>query len=151
REDRTPGQERERPSAAEVGSHAGDAARSGLPVGAEGRAIEMLLGPAVADDNGAPVPGVAGGIVITVEEERVPFEIARRPEPEELAEIALGWWLRLAGAHRPDPPAPVARARPAVAESGAFAVDRQPARPAAVLRHARIIHEQPGAVAADEA
>src|SRR5690606_16004670 len=50
-----------------------------------------------------------------------------------------------------DAPAPVARARPAVADRDALAIDRQPARPAPVLRHARVVHEHSRAVAADEA
>src|SRR5690606_4459198 len=97
------------------------------------------------------VPGVARSIVVAVKEERASLEIARGPQPEELVEIALGRRLRLACPHRPDAPAPVARARPAVADRDALAIDRQPARPAPVLRHARVVHEHSRAVAADEA
>src|SRR3546814_697912 len=68
----------------------------------------------------------------------------------ELAEIALGRRLRFACADGPDAPAAVARSRPAGADLDALPVHRQPSRPMAVLRHARIIHEQPCAVAADE-
>src|SRR3546814_11802043 len=92
-----------------------------------------------------------GDVVVAVEEQRAIGEVARRPQPEELVEIALRRRLRLARADRADAPAPVAGARPVGADGDALAVHRQPARPAAVLRHARIIPEQARAVAADEA
>src|SRR3546814_10376114 len=62
----------------------------------------MPLGPAIADDHGAAVPRIARAIVVAMEEERARFEIAWRPQPEELAEIALGRRLRFACADGPD-------------------------------------------------
>src|SRR3546814_11041575 len=90
----------------------------------------MLLvpapGSAVADDHRAAVPRMARAIVVAVEEKRAIAEIARRPQPEELVEIALRRRLRLARADRADAPAPVARARPVARRAAARAVHRQP-------------------------
>src|SRR3546814_17742157 len=85
-----------------------------------------------------------------MEEERARFEIAWRPQPEELVEIALGRRLRFARADGPDAPAAVARSGPVGAGFDALSKGRQPSRPTAGLRHARNSHEQQCAVAADE-
>src|SRR3546814_18061054 len=98
----------------------------------------MPLGPAIADDHGAAVPRIARAIVVAMEEERARFEIAWRPQPEELVEIALGRRLRFARADGPDAPAAVARSGPVGAGFDALSQGRQPSRPLAVLRHARI-------------
>src|SRR3546814_18760950 len=82
---------------------------------------------------------MAVAVVVAVEEQRAIGEVARRPQPEELVEIALRRRLRLARADRADAPAPVAGARPVGADGDALAVHRQPARHPAVLRHARLI------------
>src|SRR3546814_275615 len=107
----------------------------------------MAFDAAIADDHRAAVPRAALAVVVAVEEERAAGEIARRPQPEELAEIALRRRLRFGGPDGAYPPAAVARAGPAGIEVDPLSVDRQPARPAAVLRHARIVTEQSRAVA----
>src|SRR3546814_9681603 len=83
-----------------------------LPFDAEGRGVEMPLGPAIAHDHGAAVPRIARAIVVAVEEKRAAAEIARSPQPEELAEITLGRRLRFARADGTDAPAAVACAHP---------------------------------------
>src|SRR3546814_4982086 len=118
REDRSRRDQRQAAAAAEVGVEPRDAPRAGGPLDGKGRAVEMLFGPSlacdVADDHGTPVPGMAVAVVVAVEEQRAIGEVARRPQPEELVEIAPRRRLRLARADRADAPAPVAGARPEI-------------------------------------
>src|SRR3546814_11489456 len=102
----------------------------------------MLFGPSlacdVADDHSTPVPGMAVAVVVAVEEQRAIGEVARRPQPEELVEIALRRRLRLARADRADAPAPVAGARPVGSDCDALAGHPHPTPTAPLLRPARV-------------
>src|SRR5215469_2483869 len=95
------------------------------------------------------IPGLAGGVVVGVEEERARRKVARRPDPEELARLWRRALLRVPRADRPDPPRAVARADEPV-DADPLAVALHPAGVAPVLRQARVVHHRARAVAADE-
>src|SRR3546814_15499786 len=97
----------------------------------------MPLGPAIAHDHGAAVPRIARAIVVAVAEKRAAAEIARSPQPEELAEITLGRRLRFARADGTDAPAAVACPHPAGADPDALPPHRPPAHHTASLPPAR--------------
>src|SRR3546814_13131846 len=75
REDRTRRGQGERSPAAKVGGHLRNPPRPCLPFDAEGRGVEMPLGPAIAHDHGAAVPRIARAIVVAVEERRAAAEL----------------------------------------------------------------------------
>ena len=97
---------------------------------------------------GGGVPALAVGLLAHRVHQAAVVELRRRPDPVEAGGRAAGRWRgrRLAAADGPDAPRVVADAPPVrridrvrAAGSG------ERARPAAVLRHARVVHE--GAVA----
>src|SRR3546814_3470827 len=108
REDRTRRGQGERSPAAKVGGHLRNPPRPCLPFDAEGRGVEMPLGPAIAHHLGAAVTRIAGAIVVDVEEKRAVDEIARSPQPDALAELNLERRLRFARTDGTDAPNSVA-------------------------------------------
>ena len=106
-------------------------------------------GRAIGRPYGAPIPRLAGGVVIAMKEETAALEVGRRPDPMKLKRRGGNHLLRIARADWPHAPRSVARADKTV-NAPPFAVHLDPAGVAPVLGQTGQIHRGARPLTADK-
>ena len=114
--------------------------RAGPPVHLRGGVLDLAQRAVVGRPDRATVPGQAGRVVVGVEKQAGVFEIARRPQPEELRRCGRDQRLRIAQADGPHAPGAVTGPDKAV-DPLAHAIEFDPALIASVLRQPGIVHQ----------